>query len=155
MVVYSSNTKTLTLLNYDRSHLAMSMMRSSCLFTWWLSMMEESRATIHFLRRNMEFSFLRKDNQQLQSSSFHPITFLFRVSRPDRTRVEILRQIRHSLFLSFLIVLLFASAKVQQFVQLRLQEHLLQPLHVVLQSCRLQVLHHPPHRRHHGVALVG
>lgn len=93
MAVYSSNTKTLTLLNYDRSHLAMSMMRSSCLFTSWLSMMEESRATIHFLRRNMEFSFLRKDNQQLQSSSFHPITFLFRVSRPDRTRVEILRQI--------------------------------------------------------------
>lgn len=83
MAIYSSNIKTWTLRNYGRSHLAMSMMRSSCLFTWWLSMMEESRATVHFLRRNMEFSFLSKDNQQLQSSSFHPITFLFRVSRPE------------------------------------------------------------------------
>ena len=43
-----------------RSDLATSMMRSSCFFTWWLSMIEDSRAIIHFLRRNMEFSFLRR-----------------------------------------------------------------------------------------------
>lgn len=45
-----------------RSYLATSMMRSSCFFTWWLSMIEASRATIHFLRRNMEFSLLRKES---------------------------------------------------------------------------------------------
>lgn len=49
----------------NKSYLATSMMRSSCFFTWWLSMMEASRETIHFLRRNTDSSFLRKDNQQV------------------------------------------------------------------------------------------
>lgn len=61
----------------------------------------------------------------------------------------------HSLFPSFLIVFLLSSAEVEQLVQLRLQEHHLQPLRVALQGCRLEVLHHPPHRRHHRLALVG
>lgn len=38
----------------------------------------------------------------------------------------------HSLFLSFLTVFLLASAEVKQLVKLRLQEHILQPLHVAL-----------------------
>lgn len=61
----------------------------------------------------------------------------------------------HSLILSSLAVLLLVSTDVQQLVQLRLQEYVLKPFHIALQSCRLKVLHHLPHRRHHGVASVG
>lgn len=57
--------------------------------------------------------------------------------------------------MTFRIVPLPASAEVQQLVQLRLQEHLLQPVHVALEDSRLQVLHHPPHRWYHWVPLVG
>lgn len=42
------------------SYLAMLIIRSSCLFTWWLSTIETRRATIHFLKPKMEFSILRR-----------------------------------------------------------------------------------------------
>lgn len=68
----------------DRSHLATSMMSSSCFFTWWLSMMEASRETIHFLKRNIAFSPLRKENPQFYYL-FYPNVFLFRFDFADDT----------------------------------------------------------------------
>lgn len=64
----------------------------------------------------------------------------------DRFLLKILQVFTvHSLFLSFLTVFLLAGAEVKQLIKLRLQEHVLQPLHVALQACWLEVLHHPPH----------
>lgn len=65
------------------------------------------------------------------------------------------KQSWNPLLLPFLTAFLLVSAEVQKLILPRLQEHLLQPGHVVLQGRRLKVLHHPPHWRHHGIALVG
>lgn len=53
-----------------------------------------------------------------------------------------------------MLVLLLAGAEVQQQVHLRLQKHVFEPVHVALQGCRLEVLHHLPHRWHHRVPMV-
>lgn len=135
-------------LTSDCPHLARSMTRSSCLFTWWLSMMEQSRATSHFLRRKMEASALRKRGGEANPMNHHG-----RVLPAGRLPPAPASQ--YSLLLSVLPGLLLASAEVQQRFQLRLQEGRLEPLHVLPQGVGLEVLHHPPHWRHHWVTLVG
>lgn len=75
------------------------------------------------------------------------------ITRRERYYLTYLHLNKRSLL--FALVFLLAGAEVQQTVWLRLQEHPFEPVHVAPQSRRLQVLHHPPHCRHHGVTIVG
>lgn len=97
--------------------------------------MEQSRATSHFLSRNIEASVLR-ERLGLVAGRRQGIMV---------TSCEAGPASQHSLNLSVLSGLLLSSAKVQQGIQLRLQKSCLQPLHVLLQGVGLEVLHHPPH----------